>query len=120
MDTPTVELIFARGDEGADSLQAVVDDVLAELSDPSSEAARAATDAGSDLEDLSDASVHVCEGAQGADPFLTPIVVGIAVTAGSRIAETLWTDVLWPRLRRRLGVTALGQQKSRTTPVEHP
>jgi hypothetical protein len=102
------ELRFAHGDANADEIQAVVDQVLDELSDPASEAADAAARAGLDPAAAGSAAVLVREGGQGLDPVLTPIIVGITVSAGSKVAESLWKDVLWPRLRRRLGVKAVG------------
>ena len=100
---------FRRGDTTAQELQQVVDKVLAELAEPDSEAARNARAAGVRLEDLGDARVQIREGEQGAEPILTTILVGIAISAGSKVAESLWKDILWPRLRRRLGAKALGE-----------
>lgn len=99
---------YERGDASAEQLQEVADEILGQLAQPDSEAARAARTAGLDPAGLSAAAVEIREGAQGAEPVLTTIVVSIAVTAGSKIVESFWDDVLWPRLRRRLGVRALG------------
>jgi hypothetical protein len=87
--------------------------VLAELSDPASEAAGAAAQAGIDPSAVSEAAVHVREGGQGLDPVLTPIIIGITVSTGSKVAEALWKDILWPRLRRRLGVRAVGEAQEK-------
>ena len=38
--------------------------------------------------------------------------------AGSKVAESLWKDVLWPRIRRRLGVRALGAQRTAENATE--
>lgn len=99
---------YQRGDASAAQLQEVVDEVLRQLSEPDSEIAAQARTAGLESADLSGVRVEVREAEQGAEPILTTIVVGIAVAAGSRIAETLWDEVIWPRLRRRLGARALG------------
>jgi hypothetical protein len=111
MEQNRLQIPFQRGDAGADDIQAVVDALLDELRDTSSEAAEAARTAGLDPREMADAKVEVREGAQGADPFLTPVLVGITVAVGSKIAESLWEDVLWPRIRRRLGVRALGERR---------
>lgn len=102
---------YERGDASAEQLQGVVDEVLGELAAPGSEAAQAARTAGMDPAGLRTATVEIREGAQGAEPVLTTVVVGIAVGAGTKVAETFWEEVLWPRLRRRLGVRALGARK---------
>jgi hypothetical protein len=103
-----VEWRFARGDAGAADIQAAIDDVVAALADPGSDAARAARAAGLVPADLSGATVRVREGRQGAEPILTTIVVGIAVKVGSSAVEELWRKVIWPLLRRRLGTGVLG------------
>jgi hypothetical protein len=105
-------MTFRRGDTTAQELQQIVDEVLAELAEPDSEAARSARSAGVELGDLTGAQVLIREGEQGAEPILTTILVGIAISASSKVAESLWNDILWPRLRRRLGARALGDPVS--------
>lgn len=119
MTTPTtVELRYQRGDASADEITAAVAAILADLDDPSGPLAREASAAGIDPAAVSGATVEVRESAQGLEPVLTSIVVGITVRATSTVAEALWTKVIWPRLRRRLGVRAiLGRQD---TPGEQP
>ncbi|MGH3910525.1 MAG: hypothetical protein ACRDRM_06800 [Pseudonocardiaceae bacterium] len=101
---------YQRGDASAEQLQEVVDAVLEQLAEPDSDVAHAARAAGLEPAELSGVSAEVREGEQGAEPVLTTIVVGIAVAAGSKVAETLWKEVIWPRLRRHLGVKALGER----------
>lgn len=109
MSAITTTKRFVRGSAPASRIEDVAREVLAELGDPASEASSAAQRAGLAQADLADARVEVTEAEHGADPFLTPIVIGIAVAAGSTVAETLWKDVLWPRIRRRLGADAIGE-----------
>jgi hypothetical protein len=113
-----VQWRFERGDAGAEEIQTSVDEILAELADPVSEASVAARMAGVEPDDLGDVTVEVREGRQGAEPVLTAILVGIAVKAGSTVAETLWREVIWPRLRRRLGARALGERRDAGAPAE--
>jgi hypothetical protein len=103
---------FQRGDATATEIQDVAEEVLAELREPGTEANTAARTAGLEPGDLTDARTQVTDGEQGAEPILTTIVVGIMVSAGSKVAESLWKDVLWPRIRRRLGARALGVEKT--------
>jgi hypothetical protein len=110
MDGVSLRKEFRRGDASADKLQEVVDEVLAELSAPDSEAAQAARAAGLDGQELAQAKVEVTEGQQGVEPVLTTILVGIIVSAGSKVAESLWKDVIWPRIRRRLGWSAVKEE----------
>lgn len=106
---------YQRDGASAARIEEVAREVLAELTDPDSEASRAAGRAGLDPAVLADGRVKVTEGEQGAEPILTTIVVAIVISAGSKIAESLWTDVIWPRIRRRLGADALGPP---TAPAE--
>ena len=111
MQRSVTERAYRRGDATAYELQEVVDEVLGELAAPDSEASRAAAAAGIRREDLAEAQVFVREGQQGAEPITTTILVGIAVKVGADAAEGLWSTVLWPRVRRRLGTRALGQRE---------
>jgi len=114
-------LRFRRGAAGAESIDGVVRDVLTELEEPGSEAALVAERAGIDPARLAGARVEVTEGEQGAEPILTTIVVSIAATAGSKVLESFWNDVVWPRIRRRLGADALGRQTADAgSPDAHP
>ena len=99
---------YQRGDASAAELQEVVDEVLGQLTEPDSEVAHAARAAGLEPGEFSGVHAEIREGEQGAEPILTTIIVSLAVAAGSKVAGTLWDEVIWPRLRRRLGVKALG------------
>lgn len=101
---------YQRGDASAELLQEAVDDILGHLAEPGSDVARLARAVGLEPAELAGVTVEIREGEQGAEPILTTIVVGIAVSAGSKVAETLWGEVVWPRLRRRLGARALGMR----------
>ena len=108
MRTPTtVELRYRRGDASADEIAAVVAEILTGSGEPAGTLAAEARAVGIDPEVLAGASVEVREGAQGVEPVLTSIVVGITVRTTSTLAEALWTKVIWPRLRRRLGTRAI-------------
>jgi hypothetical protein len=110
--TATSQLRFRHGDASAVELQAVVDEVLAELRDQASEAAEQAQRAGLDAEAVAAASINVREEQQGLDPLATTILVTIAPGLGSHMAIQLWDQVIWPRLRRRLGAKALREVAS--------
>jgi hypothetical protein len=105
---PITELRYERGEWSAAELQATVDEILAELADPASEAAEAARSAGLDPAELAGAEVRVREAEHGLEP-VTSILVGIAVNLGTSAALALWRDVLWPALSARRGDDALGE-----------
>jgi hypothetical protein len=72
------ELRYQRGDASAAQLQEVIDEILEQLVESDSEAARAAQAAGLQPVELLGVCVDVGEGEQGAEPVLTTIVVSIA------------------------------------------
>lgn len=93
-----------------DDIRSEVHAAVAELADPTSEAFAAVRRAGLDPDELSGSEVAVRSTRSGFDP--STIVVGILVAAGSTVAETFWKEVIWPRLRRRLHLTAYDERPS--------
>lgn len=109
--TDDQRLRFERDQAGATSLQAAVDEAVAELSDPASEASRQAGDAGLVATDLAGIRVSVEEDKQGFEPILTTILVTIAADVGKEVVvDKLWAKVLWPKIKLRLGPKALGRR----------
>jgi hypothetical protein len=108
MTTPTtVELIFERGDASAEEIADAVADILADSDQADGDLAKRAAEAGLDPAQLPELRITVREGAQGLEPILTSIIIGIAARAGSSVAEAFWTKVIWPQVRRRLGARSL-------------
>lgn len=105
----TVLLRYQRGDAGADEIQAVVDETLTALRGPGDGEAEAV---GIDPDLLAGATIEVREGAHGADPILTPILIGISIGAATKVAGSLWDDLIWPVLRKRLGARVLGDKQA--------
>lgn len=89
---------FKRGSASAKELQAVVDETLADLGAES---------------ELKDVEVTVSEEGQGTDATGIAIVVGILTGGGTRVLTSIWDDVLWPRIKRRLGIDAVGEELPR-------
>jgi hypothetical protein len=104
------QLRFRYGEASASELQAVVDEVLTELREDPSEAADRARQAGLDPQQLAGSEVSVREEQQGLEPASTTILVTIVTAVGTHIATKLWDEILWPRLRRRLGAKAVGEK----------
>lgn len=111
MQRDQVELRFRRGQVSASEIQETVDQVLAELGEPDSEAAELAREAGLEPAELASASISVRE-EPGFDPVTTAIIVGISINVGSHIAVKLWDNVIWPRLKRDRGGQAVGERRA--------
>jgi hypothetical protein len=104
-------LRFERDEVGAGDLQAVIDEVVAELEDPASKASKQAEEAGIEAGELSGVDVSVKEDKQGFEPILTTILVTIAADVGKEVVvDKLWAKVLWPRIKRRFGPKAIGKK----------
>jgi len=110
MQSSAIELRFRYSQANAAEIQMVADEVLDELHDEDSEAARQARKAGLDPSILANADINVREQGQGVEPILTTILVSISAEVGAHIARRFWDEVLWPRLRRRFGANAVGEE----------
>jgi len=104
------ELKFERGDAGANALQEVLDEIAVELRTPNSEADAAAKEAGLDSAELADIQLVAREDAQALDPLSAAILIGVVSNLGSDAIEKLWNQIIWPRLKRRLGARAVGDR----------
>ena len=106
MSEQSVLLRFGRGQAATDVLQAVVDEALTELADDAQ--ARAV---GVSPVDLAGVTSSVAEDRHGADPTVAAIVVAVAGGLTKDAALRLWDNVLWPRIKRRLGAKAVGPRR---------
>jgi hypothetical protein len=106
-----VDLKFQHDGAGSADLEKEIDAALAELTDPASEASNLARAEGLDPAELSGAEISVAEDKQGIEPILTTILITIAADLSKEIVvDKFWAKVLWPRVRRKLGPTALGKR----------
>jgi hypothetical protein len=88
-DPNVIELRFVQGDASASEIRKVLDEVVAELD--------------------SVESATVKEESQGFEP--TTILIAIAGYVGMKLADSVWDDIVWPRIKQRLGSGALGAKK---------
>ncbi len=97
------------GAASAAQLEHEINAVLGMLADPDSEAALAARAANLDPEPLAQARATVRQDGMGyAD---VPIDVWIQGSIAIHIANTLWDQVILPRIKARLGHDAAGQRR---------
>jgi hypothetical protein len=93
MTTP--QLQYRRGSAGARVLQAELDAICAEMSD----------------EPYAPQAVIVSEGAQGADPMTTTIIITVIAHAGAaatHAANKVFDEIVLPKLKDRFAHDALG------------
>ena len=112
MATEVTTIKFKRDQAGARELQMAIDEVLTELADPESDSSELARSAGLNADELSQATISVDEPKEGIEPVSTTIAVGILVGVGAHIANKFWDDVIWPRIKVKLGAKAVGERKA--------
>jgi hypothetical protein len=96
-DAQCASITFNRGQAGAHDLQPVVDQALAEAH------------AQGEFTELE--HVAVKEKGHGVEPVSTLIVVSALGGAAANVLNKVWDDVLWPRIKARLGVDAVGSKR---------
>jgi hypothetical protein len=107
------ELKFKPGQATVDELQEVIDDVLAALQDPDSEASAAAQKAGIARDDVIELGVTAREDKPGfvLEAILIAFATGAGGGAGKQLANRMWDKVLWPAIKRSpLGGKAVGDK----------
>lgn len=103
-------LEFDRG-AGAKKLQHALDEIVAELRTPGSEAAEAAQAVGVEEAELKDITLVASEKGQAMDPLTAAILITVVGNFASDRLDELWDEVIWPRLKFRLGAKAVGKKR---------
>jgi hypothetical protein len=115
------QLFYARGELSADQLQSEIAQFLQALDNPGSSALEAELIAAG-LDPAAVASVDwrnaitVRTSESGADPAATVLLVALAPSV-NLVVKDVWTKIVLPRIRRRWGADAIGQQRQPTAPV---
>lgn len=87
---------FERGNMSPRELQEILDAAVAELP--------------ADVRDeIAEARVSADE--EGVDPA-SAIIIGIAIKAGSHVAEKVFDELIWPRLKGKLDDDSLGEEQT--------
>lgn len=107
-------LRYYRGTLSAEQLQSEIDRFWHELAADSKVKAELVT-TGLELDALTDnektGAITVHPGSSGADVTSAVLVVLFAPTA-NRVLKDLWSTILLPRIKRRWGDDAIGEQRS--------
>jgi hypothetical protein len=109
------ELVYARGELSVDQVQAEIAQFWRALDNPGSSALEAELNAaGLDRAALANLdrenAITVRAGRSGADPLAVVLLVTLAPST-NRIIKDLWGTVVLPRIRRRWGDDAIGEEK---------
>jgi hypothetical protein len=104
-----VLLRFSAGSVAAADLEPEISSIIRELADPESAASRLATASGLVPADLADAPVTVSQSGKGFGAVV--ILIAITTSVGAHAVESYWDDVIWPRLKTKLGADSVGKSE---------
>jgi hypothetical protein len=102
----SVTLRFRSGAASVRDLQAEVSSALAELADPDSGLAQAAAGLGMAPHEFAGASGSVEQEGKGFGDVI--MIVAILAPAANHALRNVWDDLVWPKIKSRLGADALG------------
>jgi hypothetical protein len=106
-DARRVSLYFRGRAADLDDLQAEISSALEELADPASGFAGQASADGFDSSEFARAEVSVMDDAKGFGDVV--VLVAIFAPAATHALNKVWDDLIWPRVKSRLGGDALGE-----------
>jgi hypothetical protein len=104
----TTVLRFEPGTSRPGQLEEEISAMLLELADSSSELAERAKEDGFTPQSFTGAHVEVTQEGKGFGEVVILVAIGSSV-AGHMI-EKAWDDLIWPRIKGRLGADALGKK----------
>lgn len=109
------EIVYSRGELSIDQIEAEIAQFWQELDISTSSMLDSELQAaGLDRAALANvdqrSAITVRPGTSGADPTVVLIIVSLAPSA-NRVVKDLWATVLLPRIRRRWGDDAIGEEK---------
>ena len=111
-------LSFKRGQASADELQAIVDGILKDLRDPTTEVAARAKEEDLDSAEVGSATITVKETDQGFGPLVVAIVFAITTEVGKDAMMTAWKKIIAPQIEKRRDGLALGDELPEPSDVE--
>lgn len=96
------EFRFWRGSSGAADLESAITAIVSDIKN------ERASDLVATPEIPEDFQVTVREESSGFEPVTTTIVLSFLGGAAGAAGKRMFDEVIWPRLRKRLGANALG------------
>ena len=108
------EFFYARGELSVDQIQTEIARFWQDLDNPGSGLEAELSAVGLHLTSLAgvdtENAITVRAGASGADPITAVLIVALAPSA-NRIIKDLWETAVLPRIRKRWGKGAIGEEK---------
>jgi hypothetical protein len=100
---------YQSGRASIDDLQTELSEALTELATPGSELAVAAVALGAVPQDLTEAQGTISQQGKGFGAVI--VLFTILAPVENHILRNIWDDLIWPRIKARLGADALGQKQ---------
>jgi hypothetical protein len=99
---------FRPGASSVNDLEAELTSALEELADPGSDLARLASGIGIAAPEFADARGSVDQEGKGFGDVV--VLIAIFAPAANHALRNVWDEVIWPRLKSRLGADAIGDE----------
>jgi hypothetical protein len=99
---------FQSGASNVNDLKAELASALEELADPGSDLARLASGIGIAAREFADARGSVDQEGKGFGDVV--VIIAIFAPAANHALRNVWDEVIWPRLKSRLGADAVGEE----------
>lgn len=109
---PLAQMVYHRGHLSADQIQQEVDEFFAELKTSQEFVAGITSNTLTTAElrqVIGTDPIKVKVGSSGLDPLSVSLIVMFA-PAANRVAKDLWTTIMLPRIKRRWGDDAIGNE----------
>lgn len=103
-----LNLRYEPGAVSIDDLQAEISSALEELADPDSDLARAASGIGIATGEFAGAEGSVDQEGKGFGDVI--ILITIFAPAANHAIRNVWDEIIWPRIKSRLGADAIGAE----------
>lgn len=107
-DQIRLNLRYQPGAVNIDDLQAEISSALEELADPGSDLAQVASGLGIASSEFAGAEGSVDQEGKGFGDVI--VLIAIFAPAANHALRNVWDEVLWPRIKSRLGADAIGHE----------
>ncbi len=108
IDQTGLTLRYQPGAASLDDLQTEISSALEDLRDPDSDLARDASGLGFSSNEFAGAEGSIDQEGKGFGDVI--IFITIFAPAANHVIKNVWDEVIWPRIKSRLGADAVGNE----------
>jgi hypothetical protein len=112
-----IDLRFGPGAADATDLENEISSALAELADQATDPGALASSLGLNTMEFIGARVEVSKSAKGFGEIA--LLIAIVAPAATHALNKAWDDIIWPRVKSRLGADAVGPRQEDHSSSQH-